>query len=146
MLGCLKFGPSVHTPSHSRMAGSSNSSANGLASLLQYITLLDDDEIEDLQAFGEDSHVDQELDDEELARFLFAQEAASLLNMTVDHRSGSTDVLDRSLLDELASIEEMARFDHEMALALAEGRPPPTRPERNEQRGSSPLPDDSSYV
>lgn len=122
------------------------STTNGLTGLLQYITLLNDDEIEDLKTLGDDVDVD-ELDDEGLARFLFAQEAASLLNMTKDHRSSSANEADISLLDELASIEEMARFDHEMALALAEGRPPPTRserPSREQELNDQPF-DDPSY-
>lgn len=101
---------------------------NGLASLLEYISLLEDEEIGDIQAFGQDGHVDEELDDESLARFLFAQEAASLLAMSRDRRMDLPTLSDGDLLDELTAVEDMARFDHEMALALFENRPLPTRP------------------
>ena len=97
-----------------------NSAINGLTSLLQYITSLNNDNIQDLMALGEGSHVDEELDDEALARFLFAQEAASLLNVTLDHRADSSDPADETLLQELMAMEEMARSDREMALALEE--------------------------
>ena len=101
-------------------------------------------------ALGEGSHVDEELDDEALARFLFAQEAASLLNVTLDHRADSSDPADETLLQELMAMEEMARSDREMALALEEEeeeeedqeeeeRPPPIHMGRRPAMTGSPV-------
>ncbi|CAL1696541.1 unnamed protein product [Somion occarium] len=121
------------------MASTSNRpNANGLASVLQYITLLDQDDIEDLQSHTGPS-VDVVLSDEELARLLFAQEASSLLNISKDYASGSSTE-GRSLLEELTAMEEMARFDHEMAVALSEGRPLPTRGDLTPALGNTPVP------
>ena len=111
-----------------------NSAINGLTSLLQYITSLNNNNIQDLVTLGEGSHVDEELDDEELARFLFAQEAASLLNVTLDHRSGSSDPADGTLFQQLMAMEEMARSDREMALALEEEDEEEDEEEEEEER------------
>lgn len=100
-----------------------------LESVLQYISQLRIDDIEDLQS----RHTEDEdaLSDEELAKLIFAQEAESLLNVTRDHIAGPSFSLadSQTLMEELIAMEEMARFDHAVALALSEDRPPPIRPE-----------------
>jgi len=100
----------------------------GLEDVLHYITGLRIDDIDNLQS----RHAldDTSLSDEELAKFLFAQEAESLLNVTRDHIAGPSGSDAQTLIDELIAMEEMARFDHEYALALSEDRPLPVRPER----------------
>lgn len=100
---------------------------NELDDILSYISSLQIADIDSLQARASNHRgaVD-DLNDEELAMLLFAQEAEGLLNITKDYASGSTS--HRPLLEELAAREEMARYDHEVALAISEGRPIPPPP------------------
>ncbi|KAJ8455043.1 hypothetical protein ONZ51_g12675 [Trametes cubensis] len=58
-------------------------------------------------------------DSEELAFRLFAEETAAL------HQAN----LNEQLLDEIAQMEAMDMYDHEVALALSEGREPPPMPD-----------------
>ncbi|TCD67542.1 hypothetical protein EIP91_012296 [Steccherinum ochraceum] len=97
----------------------------GLEAVLQYITHLRLDDIEDLQTRSAQDA--SSLSDEELAKLMFAEEASALLNVTRDHIAGPSTHDTRTLMEELAAMEEMARFDHEMALALSEDRPLPVR-------------------
>ncbi|GBE78159.1 hypothetical protein SCP_0110420 [Sparassis crispa] len=101
-----------------------------------YISGLDIDDIDSLQsrsrgkAVGEGSGPTSPVSDEEFAFLLFAQEAQALLNITKDHivtTRKDGDNPSRSLVEELAAIEEMARHDRQMAIALSEGREPPRR-------------------
>ncbi|KAI0336018.1 hypothetical protein GY45DRAFT_572881 [Cubamyces sp. BRFM 1775] len=61
----------------------------------------------------------QGVNDEELAFKLFAEETAAL------HEAS----LNEDLLDELSQMEAMDMYDHEVALALSEGREPPPAPD-----------------
>ncbi|KAI0374370.1 hypothetical protein BV20DRAFT_502561 [Pilatotrama ljubarskyi] len=65
-----------------------------------------------------ESAMRQAIEDEELAFSLFAQETASL----VDARAND------ELLEDYLRIEEMDRYDHEVAVALSEGRDPSPPP------------------
>ena len=120
----------------------------GLEAVLQYISQLDIDDIDDLQA--RNAQEDASLTDEELAKLIFAQEAESLLNVTRTHISGLAVPDSNVLIEELIAMEEMARFDHEVALAIAEDRPIPVRPEQPRNRPRSPTPlfedDHDEYV
>ena len=100
---------------------------NELDDILSYISKLQISDIDSLQARASNHSGDAQLDDEELAMLLFAQEAEGLLNFSKDHASGSSS---RSLLEELTAMEEMARYDHEVALAISEDRPIPSPPAR----------------
>lgn len=101
---------------------------DAITDVLNYITALDLDDIESLQSRSR-GHQKNVLSDEELAWQLFAEEAEGLLNITKQHRSeGSVETW--SMLQELLEREEDARYDHEVALAIAEDRPIPPRPER----------------
>ena len=60
---------------------------------------------------------------------LFAEEAEGLLNIVKGHGASSVRQ-PASLLQELVEREEMERYDHEVALAIHEGRPIPSPPER----------------
>lgn len=100
----------------------------GLAALLAYISQLGVQDIENLQArtlddATSDSHPDHSLNDEEVAMRLFAAEAESLLNITKEHIAGIPDGVQcapGSLVQELLAVEEMARRDHMLAIALSE--------------------------
>lgn len=100
----------------------------GLAALLAYISQLGVHDIEKLQARNLDdaasgSHSDHPLNDEEVAMRLFAAEAESLLNITKDHITGVPDGVQcapGSLIHELLAVEDMARRDHMLAIALSE--------------------------
>ncbi|KAI0082223.1 hypothetical protein K474DRAFT_846399 [Panus rudis PR-1116 ss-1] len=96
-----------------------------MTSTLQYIVHLNVTEIDDLQARARTDPNDTQLTDEELAMLLFVQDAESLLNRTREHKRTRDD--SDSLLEEFFDWEETARFDHELAIALSEGRPPPVR-------------------
>ena len=67
------------------------------------------------------------LSDNELALALFAEEAEGLLNITKGRISAS-NYDNESFADELFNMEQMAHYDHLMAIALSEGRAPPPRP------------------
>lgn len=103
-------------------------SGNELDNLLAYISTLRIDDIDSLQArTSHNSDQSAEIVDEELAMLLFAQEAEGLLNISKEFATGSSSHT-RSLLDELTTMEEMARYDHEVALAISEDRPIPPPP------------------
>ncbi|KAI0768485.1 hypothetical protein BD413DRAFT_614362 [Trametes elegans] len=105
-------------------------SLNGISALLELISELSLREINHLQmkqrVDGRARPAGTATDDNELALALFADEAASLLNISKDRILNPRYRQD--LLDELIAIEETARYDHALALALSEGRPPPPRP------------------
>lgn len=107
----------------------------GLEAVLQYISHLRIDDIEDLQTRSAQNA--SSLSDEELAKLLFAEEASALLNVTRDHIAGPSTHGTRTLMEELLAMEEMAQFDHEMALALSEDRPFPVRPETKLRPGAA---------
>ena len=85
-------------------------------------------EIDDILARRGSSSDTAGTGDVDLALSLFAEEAEGLLNLVKDHRVDDV-VNDGGLLDELVEIEETAHYDHLMAVALSEGRPPPPRPQ-----------------
>ncbi|KAH9950516.1 hypothetical protein B0H21DRAFT_819309 [Amylocystis lapponica] len=102
------------------------------SAVLAYISQLQLEDIDDLQSRShgkarDTSTSDAPLSDEEFAMMLFAEEAQGLLSVTKDYIMGPAHS-GRSLIEELAAMEEMARLDREMALALSEGREPPVRP------------------
>lgn len=105
---------------------------NELDDILSYISKLQITDIDSLQARASNHGGDAGANDEELAMLLFAQEAEGLLNVTKDHANGSSS--QRSLLEELTAMEEMARYDHEVALAISEDRPIPSPPTRRNTR------------
>ncbi|KZT06378.1 uncharacterized protein LAESUDRAFT_714427 [Laetiporus sulphureus 93-53] len=103
-----------------------------LTDLLSYISQLGLDDIDDLLSRNATGSGDA-LNDEELALLVFAEEAQGLLNIVKDHVSAApSGVVDdvTTLLDQLVVMEDMARYDREMAIALSEGRDPPPRPVR----------------
>ncbi len=78
---------------------------NELDDILNYISLLQIADIDSLQARASNNHgATGDLNDEELAMLLFAQEAEGLLNITKDYASGSSS--ERPLLEELAARED----------------------------------------
>ncbi|KAF7789869.1 hypothetical protein EIP86_000817 [Pleurotus ostreatoroseus] len=101
-----------------------------IVDMIAYITRLDLDDIESLQERSR--HKGQggtTLSDEELAMLLFVEEAEGLLNIVKGHGASSVRQ-PATLLQELVEREEMERYDHEVALAIHEGRPIPSPPER----------------
>ena len=66
-----------------------------------------------------------------MALALFSQEAEGLLNTAKAHILIEEDVDENRLTDQLLDMEEMARFDRAIAVAISEGREPPTKPERH---------------
>lgn len=104
---------------------------DAVTDVLSYISRLDLDDIESLQSRSRNKQRDEEvLSDEELAMLLFAEEAEGLLNITKEYRAEDSSE-PRSMLQELLELEEAARYDHQVALAISEGRPIPPRPERH---------------
>ncbi|EMD41697.1 hypothetical protein CERSUDRAFT_110272 [Gelatoporia subvermispora B] len=106
------------------------------SSLFTYIANLGLDDLDELESHSKNTRRDgtltsssAPLSDEELALQLFWEEAQPLLSIAKDFLVGGSRVEDDSqtLLDEFAAVEEMARLDHEMAIALSEGRDPPPR-------------------
>lgn len=115
----------------------------GIAAVIAYISQLELQDIESLQLllYDEDEDNDAVLSDEAIALALFAEEAQGLLNIARERaldeeftRSGS-----RSILEELEGLEEDARYDHLVALAISEGNPIPPRLERR-GRAAAPAP------
>ncbi|OJT12588.1 hypothetical protein TRAPUB_10829 [Trametes pubescens] len=94
---------------------------DGVSALLERISEFPLLEIEELQA----KRRARPVSDADLALALFAEEAEPLLNVSKDR---SRDGRRAEVLDELLHMEEIARYDHALALALSEGRDPPPRP------------------
>ena len=102
---------------------------DAVADVLGYISRLDLDDIESLQSRRNKHHDEETLSDEELAMLLFAEEAEGLLNITKEHRTETSEE-PRSMLQELLDLEDAARYDRQVAWAIAEDLPIPPRPER----------------
>ncbi|KAJ3488111.1 hypothetical protein NLI96_g3091 [Meripilus lineatus] len=102
---------------------------NYLSDILLYLSSLQSDEVHVLQGLAK-STIDSEGDvvgDGKLALLLLAQEAEGLLDVVKEHLSGpSPDP--NTLFSELIAREALARYDHEVALAVAEDRPIPPKP------------------
>jgi hypothetical protein len=81
---------------------------------------------------------DAPLNDAEIALRLYAEEAEALAVFSRDralaHSVDSALTTDRTALAEFMREELDARYDHEMALALAQGRPVPPRPQAAQQQ------------
>ena len=74
------------------------------------------------------------LSDHDVALAFFAEEATGLLNISKD-RAKARGSDSEALADELYDIEQMALYDHLVAVALSEGRdPPPLPPMRGRAR------------
>ena len=69
------------------------------------------------------------LSDHDVALAFFAEEATGLLNISKD-RAKARGSDSEALADELYDIEQMALYDHLVAVALSEGRDPPPLPPR----------------
>ena len=84
------------------------------------------DAVDDLLAMRKSPALAAGLDDEDLALALFAEEAEGLLNFTKDHLANGS--VGEELFEELIEMEEIAHYDHLMAVALSQGKEPPPRP------------------
>ena len=114
---------------------------DAVADVLSYISRLDLDDIDSLQSHSQRKRQDVNyLTDEELAMHLFAEEAEGLLNRAREHRSEDNSAESLSMLDELLQLEDDARYDHQVALAIADDRPIPPRPERRVYSCARPIP------
>ncbi|KAI0690700.1 hypothetical protein BC835DRAFT_1548023 [Cytidiella melzeri] len=102
----------------------------GITDVISYISQLGLHDIQSLQSQAHNKDSDAALTDEELALALFAEEAEGLLNITRAHVLGSSNSSSRSILEELEEMEEAARYDHLVALAISQGNPIPPRPPR----------------
>lgn len=104
----------------------------GISDVISYISQLDVQGIEDLQSRAHNKDEDQIRTDEELAWALFAEEAQGLLNVVKDRalEDESDESSNHSVLEELEAMEEAARYDRLVALAIYEGEPIPPRPRR----------------
>ncbi|KAI0670102.1 hypothetical protein C8Q78DRAFT_167871 [Trametes maxima] len=110
---------------------------DGLSELLEHISLLRPDQIQEAESAR--AHASQRSSSDWVLAFsAFAEEAEALLNVSKDHLSGQDSRRGKDLLDKLIEVEETARYDHMLALALSEGRPPPPMPPhlRRRQRRS----------
>ncbi|KAI0085642.1 hypothetical protein BDY19DRAFT_431837 [Irpex rosettiformis] len=116
-----------HNPSSDRR--------DGIADVISYIAQLDLQDIQALQAQAHTSSSGPALTDQELALALFAEEAEGLLNVARDHALDRDidDIGSFAFLQELEEMEEAARYDHLVALALSQGNPIPPRPERRQR-------------
>ncbi len=104
--------------------------ADGFSDVISYISQLALDDIESLQERSRNKGRDEEImTDEELAMMIFAEEAEGLLNIRREHISERSNK-PCSMLQELLEMEEAARYDHQVALAISEDRPIPPRPPR----------------
>ncbi len=110
---------------------------NGVADVISYISRLDLQDIEALQERAQRRNSSVGVTDEELALALFAKEAEGLLNVAqgrvVYQRNDGGRPL--TVFEELEEMEEVARYDHLVALAVSQGTPIPPRPARR-QRGA----------
>ena len=113
---------------------------DAVTDILTYISRLDLDDIDSLQSRSQRKPDAHYLADEDLAMQLFAEEAEGLLNLAREHRSEDNAAQSLSMLDELLQLEEDARYDHQVALAIAEDRPIPPRPERRLHGRARPVP------
>lgn len=105
---------------------------NGITDVISYISRLGLQDIRTLQSRAQQRDANTGLTDQELALALFAEEAEGLLNIARDHVADGINDGSRSLtiLEELEEMEEAARYDHLVALAISEGNPIPPRPDR----------------
>lgn len=110
---------------------------NGVAGVISYISRLELQDIQTLQERAQRGNSSVGVTDEELALALFAEEAEGLLNVAqghvVDQRNDGGRPL--TVFEELEEMEEVARYDHLVALAISQGTPIPPRPARR-QRGT----------
>ncbi|KAI0651651.1 hypothetical protein C8Q79DRAFT_49464 [Trametes meyenii] len=106
---------------------------DGLSELLEHISQLRSDQIQEAE-YVRESAKQRLSSDRVLAFSAFAEEAEALLNVSKDHLSGHDSRRGKDLLDKLIDIEETARYDHMLALALSKGRPPPPMPPRLRRR------------
>ena len=114
---------------------------DAVTDVLSYISRLDLDDIDSLQSRSHRKPQDADyLSDEELAMLLFVEEAEGLLNRAREHRSDDNATESMSMLDELLQLEDDARYDHQVALAISEDRPIPPRPERRVPNRARPIP------
>lgn len=132
----LTLGNSLHeAPTSLQPQIMSQSLADGTDSLLIHISRLSLTEIDALQALLDADLSFEHVSDEDLAIWMFAEEARSLLTIAKEFRDGDEDHgddLEQFLLEELEEIEEMARYDREVAIAISEERPiPPPNPRRH---------------
>lgn len=109
----------------SRARSPSINGQDGLTALLKMISNMSVQEIDEGIVRHGDSSQTASRSDTNLASSLFAEEAEGLLNVAKDHLIHG--VRNEDLLQELLEIEETARYDHLMAVALSEGRDPPPR-------------------
>ena len=101
--------------------------------LVQAVAACALDDIAELQAAHKGKSKDGvPLPDDQLALELFADEARALLQSTRDLEIAlgleKAMRMDAAILEEHRTMEERASRDHEMALALDQGRQPPRRP------------------
>ncbi len=101
------------------------------ASLLSLVASCSLEDVEAIQGRRKGKDRGGPLTDEELALQLFAEEARALQILAQDialARSIDNALrADATILDQYEQIEQVERHDREVARALAEGRPPPTR-------------------
>lgn len=102
--------------------------SDGVGDVISYISQLGLQDINDIQSRA-NKQVDTVLSDHELALALFAEEAEGLLNIA-RARHNDDHMPPRSILEELEEMEEAARYDRLVAVAISEGRPIPPRPAR----------------
>ncbi|OSD06019.1 hypothetical protein PYCCODRAFT_1474892 [Trametes coccinea BRFM310] len=103
---------------------------HGLSVLLEHLSAVHSIETGELQsrrAAGSARSSGEPQSDAELARAMFAEEAEGLLN-TAKERIVLKGDTEGDLLEELIKIEETARYDRALAIALSQGRDPPPRP------------------
>ena len=109
---------------------------NGIADVISYISRLGLQDIQSLQSRARTGNSSVSLTDEELALSLFAEEAEGLLNIARGHAfagANNDDARFSTVSEELEEMEEAARYDHLVALAISQGRPIPPRPERHQR-------------
>jgi hypothetical protein len=111
---------------------------DGISEVISYIAQLDIQDIQSLKSRVHNRNSVANQTDEELALALFAEEAEGLFNVAMHHMNeGAGSSSSRSVLEELEELEEAARYDHLVALAISQGNPIPPRPaRRNRARGS----------
>lgn len=134
----------VHQPAMTRSTQTSGRGTYGVTDVISYISQLDLRGIDDIQSRAHSKQEDTALTDEELALALFAEEASGLLSVARD-RYGQDDSQSHSIMDELEEMEDAARYDHLVALAIHEGRPIPPRPQRA-VRGRPPTPPQTCFA
>lgn len=131
--------------STSRLSPNPAGPENELSAVLTYISRLDANDIDRIQSCSqslgaEDTRTDALLSDEELALRYFAEEAQGLLAIAKEYLTSDPDYEIHgtpTLLHQLVAMEEMARRDRELAIALSEGRDPPSPASRESPAGPS---------